>query len=1715
LESLVDALETAPERALASVDVLPEAERAQVVEVWNATDAAYPADACIHHLFEAQVERTPDAVAVTFDADALTYAELNARANRLAHHLTALGVGPDVRVGLCLERGAEMVVALLATLKAGGAYVPLDPDAPQDRLRAMLEDSAPAVLLTQAALAGHFDHIGIPLLSLDSDAPAWEDQLSSNPAVEGLTPDHLAYVIYTSGSTGTPKGVMNAHRGVVNRLDWMERAYRLGPGEAVLQKTPYTFDVSVWEFFWPLMVGARLVMARPGGHRDPSYLVETIRRESITTLHFVPSMLRAFLDAEGVEACASLRRVVCSGEALPAALVRRFHERLRSAELYNLYGPTEAAVDVTAWRCAADAGDVVPIGRPMANVRIYLLDGRMGPVPAGVAGELYIGGIQVARGYLRRAALTAERFVPDPFAVEPGARLYRTGDLARWTESTDALTHSRTHALEYLGRNDFQVKVRGFRIEPGEIETRLAEHPAVREAVVVAREDGPGEKRLVAYVVADDADAEVLRAHLAARLPEYMVPGAFVRLDALPLTSSGKLDRKALPAPEDDAGARREYEAPVGETEQALAEIWADVLGVERVGRRDHFFELGGHSLLAVQAISRVRRVLGAEARLDEVFQRPVLADFARGLAEAARAALPPIEPADRGGPLALSFAQRRLWFLEQLGGVGSVYHVRQRLRLRGALDRDALGRALDRIVARHEALRTTFPVADGEPEQRIAPAAESRFPLAGHDLAARPDAEAELERIVAEEALAPFDLARGPLVRGRLVRMGHDDHVLLITLHHAVSDGWSVGVLARELGVLYAAFLRGEDDPLPPLPIQYADYAAWQRRRVEGEVLAAQGAWWTRTLAGAPELLELPTDRPRPPRPDFAGAAVPVELDAELTARLRALGRGQGTTLFMTVLAGWAAVLARLSGQDDVVVGTPTANRGRAEVEGVIGFFVNTLALRVEMADAPTVAELLGRVRERTLEAQRHQDIPFEQVVERVQPARSMSHAPLFQVMLAWQNTPDATPALPGIDVAPVPASARRTAKFDLALSLGEEDGRVEGRLEYATALFDRATAERFAGYLRHALAAMAADAEARIDRLPILPEAERRLVIEGWNATDADYPADSCIHELFEARAARTPDAVALVHEDGELTYAELNARANRLAHHLRGMGVGPDARVAVCVERSPEMVAALLAVLKAGGAYVPLDPQYPGARLRHMLADSAPAVLLTRAALRDHFDHIDIPVLALDDASAWADRPAADPARGALTPEHLAYVIYTSGSTGAPKGVMGRHRAAANLLAWGARIFELGPGDVVLQSLPFSFDVSVREIFAPLLSGARLVLARPGVNRDPEHLVEVIRREGVTTLGLPPSMLQAFLEQPGVEGCRSIRRMMTGGEALTPGLVESFHARLPGARLFQGYGPTEATVASTVRPCAPDDGAPAASIGHPIANARVYLLGAAGEPVPVGAAGELYIGGAGVARGYLGRPALTAARFVPDPFGAAPGARLYRTGDLGRWLGDGTIEFLGRTDTQVKVRGFRIEPGEIEARLCEHDCVREAAVVVREDAPGERRLVAYVTGREVEAETLRAHLAGRLPEHMVPAAYVRLDALPLTPNGKVDRRALPAPADDAFARRGYEAPDGETEETLAEIWAELLGVERVGRHDHFFRLGGHSLLATRLVARIKKEMDVDLALGDVFEKPELGELARQVLDAQLARFDPERIAELAALVRTAAVG
>ena len=2071
--------------------LMAEAERDRLLVEWNRTEAPTPS-ATLVKLFAGRVARTPGSVALIHGDREVTYAEFDARANRLARRLIGLGVGPDCTVGIAMERTPDLIVAMIAVLKAGGAVLSIDPAYPLKRIAYIVEDSRVQLVLTQQSVR-HVLPAGTPQLVLDDEA--------ESAVVAGLPPgmvrdaersgqlrrDNLAYVIYTSGSTGRPKPVGVTHRNAVNLgVDIVFRLEVTGASR-VLQFASPSFDASVFEMLMAFAAGAALVMA-PDEQRMPGEpLAALFDRHRITHAVLPPSAL-VVMPAGSMSSCT---HIVVAGEACPGELAARWS---RGRKFFNGYGPTEDTVCSTI--SAPLSGDAAPpIGRPLGNTQVYVLDDRMQPVPAGVPGELYVGGTGVSRGYLGRPGLTAERFVANPFG--PG-RLYRTGDRVRWREDGE---------LEFIGRIDGQVKIRGFRIEPDEIAARLMEHPGVRDASVVPHTDAAGNTRLFGYVVpepgyeppadapaaaaeeappadlaarqidswqalydgaefdgdaadplfdisgwlssydgkpipeaemrawADDTVAQilelrprrvleigcgrgifafrlaphvesylgidfhgpsvehvrrqvarhapafdavrarqgrahelddveprsvdtvilnsvvqyfpgidyllevigkavdkvrpggsvflgdvrdltllrafhawieagraapgqspadlrraidrqvcnenemlvdpalfaalrhrfprvtgvefalqrgtarnelskfryaavlrvgaapsaaqadwtdgegmpaaaleallarggdlvcvaglmnarvedelrcldliehaglgtvgelaaqvaaapragidpedlhrmaerhgyrallspaagrrpgrfdarfvrngaepppapvarppaaprnwadyannpllavqgaalapVLRQHLAATLPEFMIPASFLWLDRLPLTANGKVDRKALPLPELGGDKSVPYRAPREAREQVLAELFQDLLGVQRVGIDDDFFALGGHSLLATRLASQVRAVLGTELAVRTVFESPTVAQLAEHLRDAAAAEAMEVLP--RPERLPLSFAQSRLWFLDQLEATdagGARYNVPLVLRLRGPLDTGALELALTALVARHETLRTAFPLLDGEPVQAVLPA--EGFVLA--------------RRAVAEDALAGaldaalrhrFDLAAEMPFRAELLALGPEDHVLAVIVHHIAFDGWSAGVFLSELAFAYDGFRQGAAPALDPLPIAYADFAVWQRARLDDPEgpLAAEAEYWRRALAGAPAQLGLPTDRPRLASRLRHAGLVKVSVDRAVRTRLVTLAQGHGVSLFMVLLAGLSVVLSRWSGNRDVLVGTPVANRTRREVEGLVGFFVNTLVMRTRLDGDPTVAELLARVRETALGAYAHQELPFEKLVEILAPERVLGESPLFQVMLVLQNTPLADAArLPGLSVE-LESIRRETARFDLTLSFTETEDSLDGLVEYDADLFDGSSVERLVGHIMQVLAAMAELPGRKVAELPLLGEAERHQLLHSWNATSAPLPGGRLI-DLIEEAAARRRDEPALLSDGPPLSYANLEAAGNKLARRLIALGVGPEDVVAVALERSTLMVVALLGVLKAGAAYLPLDPEYPAARLGYMLEDSGATLVLTEAAVRDALP-AGARTLLLDDPEERAAVRAFDPGpiaeaerRTPLLPGHAAQVIYTSGSTGRPKGVVVSHR---NLVALASAIKGTMRSDaVVLQLASIAFDVSTLEIWAPLATGAKVALYPRG-KVEIGTLGEVLRRHGVTRLALTAALFNAVVETD-LRVLAPLRTLMVGGDALSPQHVAAAARALPDLTIKNAYGPTEATCTATVFPVRGRVGQ-GVPIGRPIANYQAYVLDDRLRPVPIGVSGELYIGGEGVSRGYLNRPALTAERFIANPFG--PG-RLYRTGDVVRWRTDGELEFVGRADGQVKIRGFRIETGEIESVLLEHPGVGQAAVVAREDRPGDRRLAAYLVARPdraaPEPAELREMLAARLPDYMVPSAFVRLDALPLTVNSKLDRAALPAPD---LGADGFEPPRPGTETALAAIWSDLLGVERVGRADDFFALGGHSLLTIRLAARLRAAFGCEVPVARLFQDPTLAGVARALQGA-----------------------
>ncbi len=1644
----------------------------------NATDQPVP-HTTLPALVERQARRVPDRTAVVFEGTTLTYAELNARANQLARGLAAEGVGPEDVVAVSVPRSPELVIALLAVLKAGASYLPLDTGYPADRLAQMIDSARPERVLRPR------DVTDPRILELATG------DLDDGERVGPLRPDHPAYVIFTSGTTNRPKGVVISHQAIVNRLEWMQSECPLRSDDRVLQKSPTSFDPSVCEIFWPLAQGAAVVLARPEGHRDPAYIASLIRTENITTAVFVASMIPLFVEeyAGQDRDPGPLRRVFSCGEGLGLGAADQFRAAL-DVPLYNEYGPTEAAVGVTFWLCRPAQGTPLsPIGRPVWNTAIHLLDDQLRPVAEHGTGELYIAGDQLARGYVNQPGITAQRFVANPYGP-PGARMYRTGDLA--FRRTDG-------ELEFVGRVDDQVKIRGHRIEPAEIEAALTRHPDVSQAAAVVRHNPAGEPSLVGYVVpaADRRPpARELREHCGQALPGYMVPNAFVLLDRLPLTANGKLDRRALPDPEpvrDGAGR-----AARTEQEKVLCGLFGEVLGVSSVGVDDDFFALGGHSLAAARLISRLRSATGAELDLRAVFEAPTVAALATRLAGTGTTARPALLPGGRAEHPQLSFAQRRLWFIQQFEGDTSTYNVPVATRLRGSLDQQALRAAVDDIVERHEALRTVFPVEGGEPYQRVLATRD-----AGTALPVTACAEDRLDTALREAARQPFSLGTGIPFRARLFAVGPDDHVLLLTTHHIATDGWSSGLLLRDLATAYAARCAGTAPDLAPLPVQYTDYSRWQQDTLgdptdPGSLAARQLDYWRTALADLPDELRLPADRPRPTAPGGGGGAVPVALDARLHGELAEMARGGHATLYMILQAALAALLFRLGAGEDIPLGAVVAGRTAPALDDLVGLFANTLVLRADLSGDPTFRELLARVREADLAAFAHQDLPFERLVEELNPSRSAARHPLFQTMFVMQDGSTDRVDFGGTIGEGVPVEVG-AAKFDLTLDLTEthdETGMptgIRGVLRYATDLYQDTTAavlaDRFGRFLRAAVA----DPDRPVGDIDLLSPAERADLTALARPAAPRVPDEASVPALFESQARRTPDAIALLHGDDTITYARLDEQANQLAHAMIAAGVRRGEVVGVHVERGARMVACLLGVLKAGAAYTMLDVDFPPERLGAVLTRVGARTVISRGDGTALIGRPGVQVLDLDAVEA-ADAELSRQAPGVpVGADDLACVMFTSGSTGTPKGVAAAHRALVGSLH-GQDYSGFGPGERYLQCAPVSWDAFARQVFGPLLAGGTCVL-QPGQRPEPQRIADLVARHGITVLDTAGSLFtHLWDEYPHL--FTGLRWALTGGEPASPAHLTAIRERHPGLRIVNGYGPVESMGYSTSFRA--DHGWTGARVpvGRPVANKSALVLDDRLGLVPVGVPGELYLAGEGLAQGYVGQAGLTAERFVANPYGR-PGERMYRTGDLVRRAADGTLDCLGRGDDQVKVRGFRVEPEEIRTVLAGHPAVRQAEVVIREDRPGDKRVVAYLVvdaGLPDPAAELRMFTATRLPEYLVPQAFVTLPELPRTANGKLDRRALPAP--DLSAVTAGRAPRTPQEERLCEIFAELLGVAPVSIDDDFFALGGHSLLVMRMISRIKGAFEVEVSIKTVFAAPTVAALVEQFAFARKAR-------------------
>ena len=1676
----------------------------------------------IHEWFANIARQHPDRLALQGKGAATTFRELEEQSCIIQRALSATGIQKGDVVALATEDRSFLIPAILGVLKQGGIFAPISPSVPDERLQTMLHSIQPKVVVGESEEIGRLRRLvlgagGAGLLA-DKTTLITYDEAGEAVCSPGWDGDDCCYIYFTSGSTGQPKPIAGRIKAVDHFIRWEIEECGIPFGSRTSQLISPTFDACLRDIFVPLCSGGTICLPpMVESSVDANLLCAWIEEENVNVIHCVPTLLRSLLNAAGEKMLQSVTHLFVSGEVLTPGDVGRWFQCRNGyqARLINLYGPSETTM--TKFAYFVKPGDqelgAIPIGKPIRGAEAILLNQHGRPSPVGAIGEIYIRTAYRSLGYYGRPDLSKEAFIANPFRNDPNDLLYRTGDIGRIMEDGN---------YEFLGRIDNQIKLRGIRIELSEIESVIRTYPQIQDCVVAALEAPSGEKSLCAYYVSgSQVNSADLRDFVGQRLPEYMRPSAYVELTKLPLLSNGKVDRSQLPPPQQWLQAR--HLPPASAVEEILCGIWEEILHLEKVGVEDSFFELGGHSLMATQVISRMRNIFNCEVSLRAFLKQPTVRKLAHEVEQQTQdptlkmvTPISVVSGRERGLPL--SFAQQRLWFLAQMKGVSVTYHIPVALQLRGELDREALKRSLDAIWARHEALRSVFVVVEGEPRVELLPVGTG-LPLEEHDLREVVDAGERLQRLMAEAANAGFDLAQGPLIRTHLVRMQEEEHVLLLTQHHIVSDAWSMKVLAREFGALYGAFSRGEANPLEPLGIQYPDYAAWQREWLTGEQLQKQSEYWREALADAPLLLELPTDRPRPEQQSFVGGYVPVVIERELAEGLKELSRRHGVTLFMTVLSGWAAVLSQLSGQPEVVIGTAVANRRQAETERLIGFFVNTVALRVDLREEPSVAEMLKRVRGIVLGAQEHQDMPFEQVVEILQPPRRLSQTPVFQVIIQWQNNEEILPEFREVRVEGlrVPYEA---VKFDLYLGLAEQDEGIVGTLHYAAALFEQGTIERQRDYLLRMLEAMVADSQQKVARIEIIGPKERQQLLEEWNATEVDLGVDVCVHELFERQVEQTPDNVAVEYGSQEITYRELDRRANQLARYLRKQGAGPEMVVGIWVERSMEMVVGILGILKAGGAYMPLDGNYPEERLEYMIEDAQVALMLVGKEQEKRMPRVWVPVVVMDGEDREWEREEEGRVESGAYGGNLAYVIYTSGSTGKPKGVGVEHRQLANYIrAIGEKLqIEVGMRLALLST--YAADLGYTMIFPALCHGGCLDVVDADWVLDAGKLTQHFSHHPIDYLKIVPSHLQSLLGSSSESGVLPRRWLVVGGEASSWELIRQVKERGAGCRVLNHYGPTETTVGiltyDTTQESEEERTGGTVPVGRPLSNGKVYILDKELNPAGVGIRGEIYIGGAGLARGYVNRAEMTAEKFVPNLFSRRGGERLYRTGDMGRYREDGNIEYIGRKDEQVKIRGYRIELGEIEARLKEHGLVKEAVVVAREageDGGGEKRLVAYVVmekakeekvehsipeGGELEASELSAmlhtYLAGWLPEYMVPAAIVRLERIPLTANGKLDRKALPAPEGEAYSRRTYEPPQGEMEVVLANLWQELLEVERVGRHDNFFELGGHSLLAVRMLSHLLGNLNVQIDLSTLFNYPQLSLFAKRVLIASI---------------------
>jgi len=1707
-ERILIAVADGLEKRVGDIALLTQAEVQEILIEWNKTVSPIP-DKCFQELFEHQVDQSPDTVAACCGRASMTYRELNEKANRLAHQLRGMGIGPESVVGLLAYRNIDFLTAVLAIFKAGGAYLPLDPGQPQARCSQILSQSNPALVLVTESLAaslrktieGDWSTEGLPVVELEG-ALKIEDSSENLEIIS--CPENLAYVIFTSGSTGRPKGALLHQRGMINHLYAKIRDLDITGRDIVAQTASQCFDISVWQFLSALLVGGCVEIYPEEVARDPNRLISEVERCGVTILETVPALLRVlvseihYAEKEQPELPA-LRWLLLTGEALPVELCRQWLKLYPDIPLVNAYGPTECSDDVTHYfidRSPSAEARQVSIGRTLQNLRLYIVDKQLEPLPIGVAGELCVAGIGVGRGYLNDPAGTAKVFIPDRFD-QSGGRLYRTGDLARFLPDGN---------IEFLGRLDEQIKLRGYRIELGEIEALLRQNEKVGEAIVVHKKGERDDGRLIAFYSPENGrvpDSDELRTYLGEYLPDYMVPSSFVHLESLPKTPNGKIDRKSLLEIEIDLQPKQDYVAPRPGIETVLAEMCAELLQVERVGVEDNFFELGGHSLLATQLVSRIKKHYQIEMPLRALFEKPTVSGLAAAVERAQKITGPPLTPLTRrrrGDSTVMSFAQQRLWILDQLEPDNPFYNIPGAVRLKGDLEMESLQSAINELVGRHENLRTTFHMTEAGPMQVIAAWQPGAIEVEDLSLLSEPDVEAVHYADV--EAQRPFDLAAGPLLRIKVLRLAEQEHVILVTMHHIISDGWSLEVLLREMSVLYESHRRGQPSPLPELEIQYADYALWQREYLQGEVLDQQISYWRDQLADAPALLELPTDYPRPAVFSHKGASVSINLSLDLTEALKKVSQQHGATLFMTLVSAFGVLLHRYSRQTDICIGTPVAGRTRVELEDLIGFLVNTLVMRMKVNADQTFAQVLEQTKERALEGFTNQEVPFERLVEELHPVRSLSHTPVFQVMFTLQDLVEQQLMRLG-DLTFEPLTVENvTAKCDLSLLLADTSEGVTGVLEYSTDLFERSTVERMGEQYVRILESIVSNPVCPVADIELLSQNEQQMLLEDWNETIVNIPP-VCMHQLIEAQVELTPDAIAVESGIDRISYQQLNHRANQLAHYLQSIGIGPEAVVAVCLERTVDMMVALLGILKAGAAYLPVELSYPGERLAFMVADSGATILMTQANRLAELPETAAEVLCLDQIPDSLARQETGNPNFEVDTGNLAYVIYTSGSTGKPKGVAVPHFGIGNLVDWTRRTFSPEVLRRMLAAASLGFDLSVCECLVPLACGGTVVLA--------ENALQLLSNPpaDITLIFTVPSVMTELLRGNAVPA--SVQAVQLGAERLGDALIDQLYAQTEIQQLVNLYGPTEATVFTTTAAIERSNNGDA-PIGRPIPGARMYVLDDRMRPTPLGVPGGLYIGGSGLARGYLQRPDLTADRFVPNPFSHNPGERLYKTGDLVKHRSDGQLQFIGRIDNQVKIRGYRIELGEIESVLNEHAAVAATSVVVHDFSAEDKRLVAYIVWKETDHSSgeLRVYLSSRLPQYMIPSVFIEIDKLPLTQSGKVDQRALPIPriANDEL-QTIYVGPRTPLEETLVEIYADVLKIEQVGINDNFFELGGHSLLAVQFISRVRKAFSIELPLRRLFEQPTIAGLV-ELIEEELACGQRSNVPELVSVSR-----